>query len=403
MKTKLFLLLFFFPLWLSSCGDDDNSVPEPPVEKRGTVLVYMAADNSLSHFASEDLEEMKEGWASMNTSGKHLLVYVDTGTSPRLIELKKNGKEVEEKVIKEYADRNSVGVAEMQEVFKDVFQNTRFQAGSYGFVYWSHGDGWIPNPLPSTRWMGQDTGNGTHYMNIDALASVLETAPRFDFILFDACFMQSVEVAYELKKYTDYYIGSPAENPGPGAPYDRIVPYMFQKGAADKIASECFAVYRDKYDAGHGISNSNWTGGTAICVLKTSELENLASATRNALAGVAADTDGLRDRIFDTDRRNSYSSSYVGYFDFVEMMETLVEDASALATWRRAFDAAVCYWNTTPKIYSAISGMFSMERSHGVTHYIPSFGNNPEEAEAYRSMAWYAAVGLDLTFSYPNE
>lgn len=320
MRTKLYLILsFFLPIVLTACKGGDEPIPEPPVEDRRTVLVYMAADNSLSNFASGDLNEMKEGWAQMNTLGMHLLVYVDTGSSPRLIELEKKGNDVIEKVVKEYEDRNSVGVTETQEVFADVFKSTRYQAGSYGLVYWSHGDGWIPNPLPSTRWIGQDTGNGTHYMNIDGLVSVLETAPHFDFIMFDACFMQSVEVAYALRQYTDYYIGSPAENPGPGAPYDKIMPYMFQEGAAAKIASEYFAVYQDKYDKGNGISNSNWTGGTAVCVLKSSELENLASATRTALAGVTTDGGTLRRQVFDCDRRRSYYSSlYVGYFDFVE-------------------------------------------------------------------------------------
>ena len=51
-------------------------------------------------------------------------------------------------------------------------------------------------------------------MNIEDLKSVLQKAPHFDFIMFDACFMQSVEVAYELRDYCDYYIGFPAENPG---------------------------------------------------------------------------------------------------------------------------------------------------------------------------------------------
>ena len=32
-------------------------------------------------------------------------------------------------------------------------------------------------------------------MNIEDLKLVLQNAPHFDFIMFDACFMQSVEVA----------------------------------------------------------------------------------------------------------------------------------------------------------------------------------------------------------------
>ena len=39
--------------------------------------------------------------------------------------------------------------------------------------------------------------------------------------------MQSVEVAYELRDCSEYFIGSPTEIPGPGAPYKAVVPEMF--------------------------------------------------------------------------------------------------------------------------------------------------------------------------------
>lgn len=218
MKTKLYLLFFFvFPLFMSACRGDDP-IPDPPVDGKRTVLVYMAADNSinpLASFTDGDLEELKAGMASIdNTSDMHLLVYIDTGF-PRLIEIENKGGTVVETIVKEYEDRNSCGVAETQEVFNDVFGNSLYKAESYGLIYWSHGEGWIPTPLPSTRWIGNDKTGGGHYMNIEDLKLVLQNAPHFDFIMFDACFMQSVEVAYELRDCCDYYIGFPAENPGP--------------------------------------------------------------------------------------------------------------------------------------------------------------------------------------------
>lgn len=157
-------------------------------------------------------------------------------------------------------------------------------------------------------------------MNIEDLKLVLQNAPHFDFIMFDACFMQSVEVAYELRDCCDYYIGFPAENPGPGAAYDRMFPFIFQKGAAVEMAIGTFAAYDEIYTGKIG-SNSNWTMGTAIDVLKSSELENLAAATANALSGVTADREVLRSSVFDYDQRKVGSSYYVGYYDFVEMME----------------------------------------------------------------------------------
>ena len=68
MRTKFYLILsFFLPIVLTACKGGDDPIPEPPVEDRRTVLVYMAADNNLSNFTSGDLNEMKEGWAQMNT------------------------------------------------------------------------------------------------------------------------------------------------------------------------------------------------------------------------------------------------------------------------------------------------------------------------------------------------
>lgn len=205
-----FLLLMFL---VTSCGSDD---PEPGPYKR-TVLVYIAGDNSLSSFAFKDLAEMKQGMQEADATALHLLVYLDTGDSPRLVELKKSGDTVVEEVVREYEDRNSCGLEETREVFDAVFSNPNFEAESYGLIYWSHADGWIPYGEASTRWVGQDKTDGDHRMNISELVSLLKTTPHFSFIMFDACFMSSVEVAYELRNFTDYYIGSPTENPGPGA------------------------------------------------------------------------------------------------------------------------------------------------------------------------------------------
>lgn len=69
MKTKLYLLFFFvFPLFMSACRGDDP-IPDPPVDGKRTVLVYMAADNSinpLASFTDGDLEELKAvGWLQL--------------------------------------------------------------------------------------------------------------------------------------------------------------------------------------------------------------------------------------------------------------------------------------------------------------------------------------------------
>lgn len=342
---------------------------EPAALLKGTrtILAYIAADNTLASFASLDLAEMKAGMAKVQDSNVHFLVYIDDGKSPRLLELKNEKGAVVETVVETYGSRNSVGVSETQEVFAKVFSNSKYQADSYGLVYWSHGDGWLPYPLRAgTRWVGQDKGNGDNRMNISEFVEILKSAPHFDFILFDACFMQAVEVAYELRDYTDYCIGSPTEIPGPGA----------------------------SYDAGKGLSNSNWTAGASVCALRTDKLVDLARITKQVLPG-SVDNAQLRSLIFDYDKRrgsDGFQDGHVGYYDMANMMKKITDNGGYL-TWRQAFDAAVVYWATTSMNYSAYIGMFSMEGTNGVSCYIPSVSNTVTD-KAYRSTEWYTSAGF---------
>lgn len=397
MKSKLITFLWLCTLAvLTACCHKDDPVPSAAVSR--TVLIYIAADNDLAWYATSDMEEIRKGAATLTHDNFHLLVYLDIGSksAPRLVEFsRKNGK-VTETVVKTYESRNSVGVEETTEVFNDVFSGA-YRADSYGLIYWSHGDGWIPKPEPPvTRWVGVDS-NGTDdddYMNITDLQSILQTAPHFDFILFDACLMQSIEVAYALRSFTDYYIGSPTEIPGPGADYTELVPAMFTSGVDPlTLAQATAAAYYDPYAAIYNgeIPFGDWTGGVSIGILKTAELQSLATVTRQVLSK-SVDTETLRADIFNYDKR--YNP--VGYYDMVPMMRQLTDDAG-FNDWKAVYDAAVVSWKTTPQNYSGfIKDMFSMEGTYGVSHYIPS--QNAAEVAAYRSTEWCQDAGFSTFF-----
>lgn len=391
MKTKLYILLWICCSTLLVACESDDPIPEPPVSGSRTVLIYLAADNSLDKQVAADLAEMKKGIAKLDGSNVHLLVYIDTGASPRLVELKKKNGEVIENLIKSYESRNSVGTAETIEVFNEVFSSNKFPAESFGLVYWSHGDGWVPNPLPSSRWVGQDVGSGT-FMNIADLVTILKSAPHFDFILFDACFMQSIEVAYALRNYTDYLIGSPTEIPGPGARYDMLVPAMFAAGdVAMKTAAAYYTPYEETYTGEIPITNDNWTAGVSVSLLKSSKLESLANMTKQVLSG-SVNSAELRSKVYDYDKRTSYYG-HIGYYDMVEMMRLLTDNASFTA-WKQAYDAAQLYWATTQMNFSGFTyNVFTMEGTNGISHYIPS-SNSSSINNAYRSTEWYEAAGL---------
>ncbi len=387
----------------SSCSSD-NETPAPPTPEPAptmadrTVLVYIAGDNDLSSYASDDLKEMVAGIEKVNTKKNNLIVYMDRGGDPQLIRLCKNtNNEVIQDTLKSYSPRNSVGVTEMQEVLTQVYDD--YPASSYGLTLWSHADGWLPataaNKLQATtRYWGVDGG---FRMDIFDLHTALQAAPHLDFVLFDACFMQSVEVTYELRDCADYFIGSPTEIPGPGAPYTEVVPAFFSSGTAEtvskNIAEQYYAPYEAIFDASKDPTRTYWPSGVSVGVIKSSQLENLAMATRSVLesyitSGATVDVSGL-----------FYygKSSWMYYFtDFKAFVDLITDGNEAAAHWQQAFDAAMISFKTTPMNYSRYVKLFSMEGSCGLSVYVPCRSTTAYRTSYnafYAGYQWYTDVG----------
>ena len=394
---KLTYIIYFASLFLLTACHDDS---DPVVGVSRTVLAYIAADNSLSSFATSDIAEMVKGYAAIDAAGKsNLLVYVDDGNAPRLVQITKGASgNVVEKTIHNYNKQNSLDVSVMSEVFKRVFDN--FPADSYGLVLWSHADGWIQSPTAVTRWFGQDVSGNT-YMDISALKETLSSAPHFDFILSDACFMQSVEVAYELRNCANYFISSPTEIPGPGAYYVDMVPAMFKEtttkaNLAKAVAAGYFDYYNNLYTGTLG-SNDNWTMGVSVSVIESDKLEALAAATKKLLPQKILG--GANIATSDILCYDPYRSNY--YYDMDGLMKSLSFDVSAYTTWKAAFDSSVIWSGTTTKNYCTDSfgngHMTSMAGFSGLSIYIPRGTSTSNLNTFYRTYEWYTDGGWSDT------
>ena len=61
------VLISLLAISFAACGSDDTPnpnppTPEPPISSNErTVLIYIAAENSLNKFSTDDLNEMKQG------------------------------------------------------------------------------------------------------------------------------------------------------------------------------------------------------------------------------------------------------------------------------------------------------------------------------------------------------
>jgi hypothetical protein len=236
-KNKYIICFIASVLFIASCSDIDEELTSQTVSR--TLIVYMAADNDLAADAFADLEEMKQGFSE---TGANLIVFIDPkDENPYLLEIHPK----EETFIQSYSELNSADPNTLKAIIEAIIN--KYPAEEYGLILWSHGTSWMPAGN-SLRSFGKDNGNE---INIPDLAKALPI--RFNFILMDACLMGAVEVAYELKDKTDYFIASSTETIYTGFPYDKIIPELLKPQINFKAVAQHYFEY---YNAMRGAYRS---------------------------------------------------------------------------------------------------------------------------------------------------
>lgn len=279
---------------LTACSSDDDmmdyGIPTPSENQVGierTVLVYMAGRNDLSDTLKLDFNEIKVGSRYISDK-QNLLVFVrdyDGAVEPWLARIR-NGEVTDSVSLSDMGIRSSDGEnrasdpAIMESVLQYAFRNYPSYKGEYGLVLWGHGSGWLMKEEVNrqcTRAFG--SGNGGYrysdderWINIPTLAQILKGMPHLKYIMADCCNFMCLENLYELRDVCGYIIGLPAEIPGQGAPYYDIVPCLFADG-------QFYTTIIDKY-------YMSVNGRLPLTAVKTSERENLAQATRQAMQAV---------------------------------------------------------------------------------------------------------------------
>ena len=393
---------FVCGLLMSACSKDEDE-KDP---KKRTVLIYMSAENSLSSYAWYDLEEIKEG-SKLLTENDQLLVWFDRAREGELPWLARivNGEL-----------KDSVSIADMQISDKDEYSSdphvlekvlsyafSHYPATEgYGLGLWSHASGWvIEDSIAYTRAYGVDNGKNLvsdigPWLNLPTIRRVLENQPHLEFIFADCCNFMCLESMYELRKVTDYIVGSPAEIPDPGAPYDKVVPEMFKRQDAAKGIMRQYAEFYPNY--------------LPLSVVKTSDMEALAEATRNVLKQICSrydikPTEQYLDMMELIHYYNDYKSRFYPYYniffdagDFVKRYATDEE----YKEWKAVFDRVVVdkafatSWAVNKNWYTHYTDFeMTEERYHGVSMFVPQdpgLGHYGKYNKDIKKMAWWWKV-----------
>ncbi len=380
----------------TACSSSDNEEVTQPAKR--TVLVYMAAENNLTSNAQSDINEMIKGVKKIS-KWDHLIVFVDRANKtekPFLIRLRDNDQQPADTIRKYDQDFLDSDPAKMKEVMSWVMQH--YPANDYGLVIWGHANGWVVmnDSVAANRAIAVDNGENSsstkqYWMNIPTLRNVLATLPHsFKFIFADCCNMQNAEVAFELKDVTQYVIASAAGIPGDGAPYETIVPDLFNYDDQALCQKTC-----DDYHA--KLDNEN--GHLPISAVHTDRMPQLAKATAKILksiydAGTEINTDGMIYYYMYGNKEEEHVMYDMNDFLLRHADETEYQE------WKQAFDAVFVANKMSKKweTQGTIDWDFEVteERFGGMSMLIPlaRYDNTLlKYNELIKKMGWYQAVG----------
>ena len=350
-------------LMLCACDSTKHPVTEPVAKVRRTLLVYMEARNNLSSAALDDLAEMR---IADIPDDCRLLVYrsINGADHPELVEIRRD----RETTLAEYpAEASAVDPVQMATVLADMKKLA--PADEYGMVLWSHSSGWRQKSpaLMHSRAYGLENGRT---MSITNLAKALRDSD-LSFLVFDTCYMGSVEVAYELRNAARWMVASVCEVPTPGMPYNLTLPGLFDADMARGLQS-AIDITVDSY-----IADRTQLCPSTLSLIDLSALDDLAAEVKDIIDNPLPE--GFRPQRFSVDR--PYASLF---FDLGQYMQALGGTTTA------ALERAVIHERHTDKIWVRLP----IDHCSGLSVYIPGIDAGYDlTSYDYNTLEWARYMG----------
>ncbi len=375
-----------------------------PEGNRKVMLLYEAGFNSLGGYMRTNIADLQEGYLPGKDRDDDVLLLFShltkssrnytSETAPAMIRLYSDRGKCRMDTLKVWPVGQPVAHAAMvTEVFDWVKEN--FPAASYGAVMSSHATGWLPKGYfsdpgscdgeddrgsavhwsPRRKTFGQEyysSGAKTEEIEIKDLAAAIPY--KLDYILFDACLMATVEVAWELRNVCSYLAVSPCEIPGAGFNYKTLTGHLLQPEVPD-LKAACMDYYA-------AYENDSVYGAT-ISMIDCGALEPLASACRTLFdryrSGIL-NLEGKNVQVYDRILSGKY---YYAFFDLKDMLREAGATEEDLALLQRALDQALVYEAHTARFIDV-----KLERCCGLATYLPAYPD-------YRRDTWHGTRFLD--------
>lgn len=373
--------------------EEDIDPPSSRTDTEETIFMYYPWSDNLLYYFNQNIQDMGSAF-SKQLKNQRILVFLSTSSKDAsLFELVyENGKYVR-KALKTYQDPQYTKAEGITNILTDI--KTYSPAKRYSMIIGCHGMGWIPvssaqarsafnifrrhweyENAPMTRYFGGvQSANQT---DITTLAKGISDAEmKMKYILFDDCYMSTVEVAYDLKDVTDHLIASTSEIMAVGMPYHKMGHYLVEEVNYESICNEFYSFY----------STYSTPCGT-IAVTDCSEMDNLAAIMKEINQQYTFDPE-LRSSLQPLDGYDP-----VIFYDYGDYVSKLCTDQSLLNRFNEQLNRTVPNKRNTDYYYSMIKypkngGKTKINTFSGITISDPS--THPNAAQKTET-AWYAAT-----------
>lgn len=357
-------------------------------EKEWTFLLFLNGHNNLSSYGDMNLKDMEKVGSSDQVN-----IVVEWGqegdvqTKRLLVEKSTNPAEVTSPILESEANVDMGDYRRLVDFVK--WGVDRYPAKHYFVAVWNHGAGWHFQEMNKNSIgindISFDDASGNHITTEQlglAMAEIKQYIGRnIDIYGSDACLMQMVEVATEMKDSVNYFVGSEETEPGEGWPY---APFM-QRWIANpnytpaEVSVALSQEYLKAYSGGVYGQKS-----VTFSALDMSKLDAvIASSAKLATHLSSMDAASLKKIKSSLPKvQDYYSSDYKDYADFISTVKALPiqRDEAILADITANIKAMVLTVDSSP----------SYKKSTGLSIWIPNY-SAPQMAR-YKGLAFDKAT-----------
>ncbi len=414
MKRHLIYILLTFAALVTSCSKDDTPRPKPAPKVEQTILLYMPGRSLMGDYR-KNINGICDAVATEQPDGTRIMVcwQPESQLKATLCEIVYNRKtrKAELQTVEEIAEFMHSEAADIGQMMRRAAEYA--PAERYGLIVGSHGKAWVPaaagdilnrsavTPLSATQsddlWTPlphalptRSFGDSGHEIDIEEFAGAIAALPhRYDYIIFDACFMANIETLHELRTAADYIISSPCEIMAAGFPYSRFMRHLFESGAElEKALAEVCREFHNFYENDYQEADTQQSGCISLCV--TGRLD--------ALTDVISRITASPSQAYDPDELQSYEGLYNHiFYDLGDWIHTAYAENGLLEEFHKALDYAfppAARLNTAAFFSGYNNSMNPIEQGaySGVTTSMPS----KRYREYYSLTGWYLAVNPSL-------